>query len=67
MMNETNIIELETAQTPFDGQAIVDKFRDFYQRSRKKNGSIYERMKADRKFLGGSTMWDDCPKKAFRS
>ena len=66
-MDETNIIELETAQTPFDGQAIVDKFRDFYQRSRKKNGSIYERMKADRKFLGGSTMWDDCPKKAFRS
>ena len=46
--------ELEPA---FDGQAIIDKFIDFRDRSRSQFDENYNSMRDDRAFLNGQTQW----------
>lgn len=46
--------ELEPA---FDEQAIIDKFRDFRDRSRAQFDENYNSMRDDRAFLNGQTQW----------
>ena len=41
----------------FDENSIVNKFRDFRDRSKKKFGDNYEKMRVDRDFLNGETQW----------
>ena len=41
----------------FDENSIVNKFRDFRDRSKKKFGDNYEKMRVDRDFLIGETQW----------
>ena len=42
----------------FDSQAIVDRFRDFRDRSKKQFDGNYDAMRADRAYLNGQTHWD---------
>lgn len=42
----------------FDSQAIVDRFRDFRDRSKKQFDENYDAMRADRAYLNGETHWD---------
>ena len=42
----------------FDSQAIVDRFRDFRDRSKKQFDENYDAMRRDRAFLNGETHWD---------
>ena len=42
----------------FDSQAIVDRFRDFRDRSKKQFDENYDAMRADRAYLNGQTHWD---------
>lgn len=42
----------------FDSQAIVDRFRDFRDRSKKQFDGNYDAMRADRAYLNGETHWD---------
>lgn len=41
----------------FDGDSIVNKFRDFRDRSKKKFADNYDKMREDRDFLNGETQW----------
>ena len=41
----------------FDAESIVNKFRDFRDRSRRKFADNYEKMRKDRDFLNGETQW----------
>ena len=57
-MDETiEITGLEEVEA-FDSQAIVDRFRDFRDRSKKQFDENYDSMRADRAFLNGETHWD---------
>ena len=40
-----------------DSESIVSKFRDFRDRSLRKFGSNYDKMRIDRDFLNGETQW----------
>ena len=41
----------------FDSESIVNKFKDFRDRSRRKFADNYEKMRQDRDFLNGETQW----------
>ena len=41
----------------FDSESIVNKFRDFRDRSKRKFSENYEKMRTDRDFLNGTTQW----------
>lgn len=41
----------------FDSESIVNKFKDFRDRSRRKFADNYEKMRKDRDFLNGETQW----------
>lgn len=41
----------------FDAESIVNKFKDFRDRSRRKFADNYEKMRKDRDFLNGETQW----------
>ena len=41
----------------FDSESIVNKFRDFRDRSKRKFADNYEKMRTDRDFLNGETQW----------
>ena len=41
----------------FDSESIVNKFRDFRDRSKRKFADNYEKMRTDRDFLNGTTQW----------
>ena len=50
--------ELELVETvPFDGQEIIDRFRDFRDRSRQQFSGNYDSMREDRAFLNGDGQW----------
>lgn len=50
--------ELELVETvPFDGQEIIDRFRDFRDRSRQQFAENYDSMREDRAFLNGEGQW----------
>lgn len=50
--------ELELVETvPFDGQEIIDRFRDFRDRSRQQFSGNYDSMREDRAFLNGEGQW----------
>ena len=50
--------ELELVETvPFDGQEIIDRFRDFRDRSRQQFAENYDSMREDRAFLNGDGQW----------
>ena len=49
--------EIVVVEETFDSQAIVDKFRDFRDRSRKQFDENYDAMRTDRAFLNGDTQW----------
>ena len=50
--------ELELVETvPFDGQEIIDRFRDFRDRSRQQFSENYDSMREDRAFLNGDGQW----------
>ena len=50
--------ELELVETvPFDGQEIIDRFRDFRDRSRQQFAENYDSMRVDRAFLNGDGQW----------
>ena len=53
------MIELQETyiEPEFDSQAIVDKFRDFRDRSKKQFDGNYSTMREDRAFLNGETQW----------
>ena len=53
----TDIIELVQAEPEFDGQAIIDRFRDFRKRSKDQFDENYTSMREDRAFLNGETQW----------
>lgn len=57
-MNE----EIETSYlvdpvAEFDPESIVNKFRDFRDRSKRKFADNYDKMRKDRDFLNGETQW----------
>lgn len=57
-MNE----EIETSYlvdpvSEFDPESIVNKFRDFRDRSKRKFADNYDKMRKDRDFLNGETQW----------
>ena len=52
------IVETVAFEDPFDGQAIVDKFREFRDRSKKQFDENYDSMREDRAYLNGQTQWD---------
>lgn len=57
-MNE----EIETSYlvdpvAEFDPESIVNKFRDFRDRSKRKFADNYDKMRKDRDFLNGDTQW----------
>lgn len=54
------MIELQETyiEPEFDSQAIVDKFRDFRDRSKKQFDGNYSTMREDRAFLNGETQWN---------
>ena len=52
------IVETVAVEAPFDGQAIVDKFREFRDRSKKQFDENYDSMREDRAYLNGQTQWD---------
>lgn len=47
----------EYIEPEFDSQAILDKFRDFRDRSNRQYSEDYSAMRADRAFLNGDTQW----------
>lgn len=50
--------ELELVETvPFDGQEIIDRFRDFRDRSKQQFAENYDSMREDRAFLNGDGQW----------
>ena len=51
------IVETVAVEAPFDGQAIVDKFREFRDRSKKQFDENYDSMREDRAYLNGQTQW----------
>ena len=59
-MDEMEVIIPEeiTLEPAFDSQAIVDKFRDFRDRSKSQFDENYSSMREDRAFLNGETQWN---------
>jgi hypothetical protein len=57
-MDEMTEIEEIYVEPAFDSQAIVDKFRDFRDRSKKQFDGNYSTMREDRAFLNGETQWN---------
>ena len=55
---EVIIPEELTLEPAFDSQAIVDKFRDFRDRSKSQFDENYSSMREDRAFLNGETQWN---------
>lgn len=55
---EVLIPEEITLEPAFDSQAIVDKFRDFRDRSKSQFDENYSSMREDRAFLNGETQWN---------
>lgn len=55
----TTMTEEEIYVEPeFDSQAIIEKFRDFRDRSKKQFDGNYATMREDRAFLNGETQWN---------
>ena len=57
-MDEMTEIEEIYVEPAFDSQAIVDKFRDFRDRSKRQFDGNYSTMREDRAFLNGETQWN---------
>lgn len=57
-MDEMTEIEEIYVEPAFDSQAIIDKFRDFRDRSKKQFDGNYSTMREDRAFLNGETQWN---------
>lgn len=57
-MDEMKEIEEIYVEPAFDSQAIVDKFRDFRDRSKRQFDGNYSTMREDRAFLNGETQWN---------
>ena len=57
-MDEMTEIEEIYVEPAFDSQAIVDKFRDFRDRSKRQFDGNYSAMREDRAFLNGETQWN---------
>ena len=58
-MDEMTELQEEIYVEPaFDSQAIVDKFRDFRDRSKRQFDGNYSTMREDRAFLNGETQWN---------
>lgn len=57
-MDEMTEIEEIYVEPAFDSQAIVDKFRDFRDRSKRQFDGNYSTMREDRAFLNGDTQWN---------
>lgn len=59
-MDEMTELQEEIYVEPaFDSQAIIDKFRDFRDRSKKQFDGNYSTMREDRAFLNGETQWNN--------
>ena len=48
---------MDLQETVFASESIVNKFRDFRDRSLRKFGDNYDKMRIDRDFLNGETQW----------
>lgn len=58
-MDEMTELQEEIYVEPaFDSQAIIDKFRDFRDRSKRQFDGNYSTMREDRAFLNGETQWN---------
>lgn len=57
-MDEMTELEEIYVEPAFDSQAIVDKFRDFRDRSKRQFDGNYSTMREDRAFLNGETQWN---------
>jgi hypothetical protein len=56
MINDNQDYLIDPAEY-FDSESIVNKFRDFRDRSKKKFADNYDKMRTDRDFLNGETQW----------
>lgn len=57
-MEELDIYNsMDLQENVFASESIVSKFRDFRDRSLRKFGSNYDKMRIDRDFLNGETQW----------
>lgn len=57
----------EYIEPEFDSQEIIDKFRDFRDRSKAQFDENYDAMREDRAFLNGDTQWSSKDSKFVKS